>query len=162
MAVPYSISKAAMNIMMGKFSASYKKEGILFMAVSPGAVDSDDDVRGSNAPVQHVEGDLSQTLYLVRPWHKFGMPTLQGFVPFGPSNRNPQTLTSGCVIAGSAPELQKCKEQGRKFNKYKPSYTKPLNTRESVDFVLKVLSEKSIESGDAGAFISQLGNKRWP
>ncbi|KIX98405.1 uncharacterized protein Z520_05706 [Fonsecaea multimorphosa CBS 102226] len=133
MAVPYSISKAAMNMVMAKFSASYKKEGILFMAVSPGAVDSEDDGRGSYAPVQDVEGDLSQKLYPVRPWHK----------------------------EASAPELQKRKEQGMKFQQYEPTYTTPLNTQESVEYLLKVLSEKSIENGDAGAFISHLGTKRW-
>ncbi|OAG44617.1 hypothetical protein AYO21_01107 [Fonsecaea monophora] len=133
MAVPYSISKAAMNMVMAKFSASYKKEGILFMAVSPGAVDSEDDGRGSNAPVQDIDGDLSQSLYPVRPWHKLA----------------------------SVPELQKRMEQGLKFNRYEQSYTKPLNTQESVDFLLKVLSEKSIENGDAGACISHLGTRRW-
>ena len=77
MAVPYSISKSAMNMVMAKFAASYKAEGILFMTVSPGAVDSEDDGRGSNAPVQDVDGDLSQTLYPVRPWHKSGMSMLE-------------------------------------------------------------------------------------
>lgn len=72
MAVPYSISKAGLNMVMAKFNASYKKEGILFMAVSPGAVDSEDDGRDSNAAVEDVDGDLAQTLYPVRPWHKFG------------------------------------------------------------------------------------------
>lgn len=71
MAVPYSISKAGLNMVMAKFSASYKKDGILFMSLSPGAVDSEDDGRGTNAPVQDVDGDLSQSLYPNRPWHKF-------------------------------------------------------------------------------------------
>lgn len=70
MAVPYSISKAALNMVMAKFNATYRKEGILFMAVSPGAVDSEDDGRGNNAPVEDVAGDLAQSLYPVRPWHK--------------------------------------------------------------------------------------------
>ncbi|KAJ9608849.1 hypothetical protein H2200_006620 [Cladophialophora chaetospira] len=133
MAVPYSMSKAALNIVMAKFAASYKAEGILFIAISPGACDSEDDGRGTYAPVQDVDGDLSQTLYPVRPWHK----------------------------EASAPELQKRKEQGLKFNKYQPTYTRPLNTQESVGFVLKVLNEKSIENGDSGASVSHLGTKRW-
>lgn len=72
MAVPYSISKAALNMVMSKFAATYKKDGILFMSISPGAVDSEDDGRGTNAPVVDVEGALSQSLYPVRPWHKDG------------------------------------------------------------------------------------------
>jgi NAD(P)-dependent dehydrogenase (short-subunit alcohol dehydrogenase family) len=72
MAVPYSISKAGLNMVMAKFSASYKEEGILFVSISPGAVDSEDDGRGTNDAVQDVRGDLTQSLYPVRPWHRFG------------------------------------------------------------------------------------------
>ncbi|KAL8921385.1 MAG: hypothetical protein Q9172_004049 [Xanthocarpia lactea] len=39
-AAPYSISKAAVNAAVAKYNALYKKEGILFMAVSPGVVDT--------------------------------------------------------------------------------------------------------------------------
>lgn len=35
----YAMSKAAMNTVTAKFSAQYKKEGILFLAVCPGMVD---------------------------------------------------------------------------------------------------------------------------
>lgn len=37
---PYSISKAGMNTAVAKFSAQYKKDGILFMSISPGLVDT--------------------------------------------------------------------------------------------------------------------------
>ncbi|KAL4882052.1 NAD(P)-binding protein [Aspergillus karnatakaensis] len=37
---PYSVSKAAMNAVIAKFSAQYKSEGILFLGVSPGLVDT--------------------------------------------------------------------------------------------------------------------------
>ncbi|PLB47331.1 NAD(P)-binding protein [Aspergillus steynii IBT 23096] len=39
-AAPYSISKAAMNAAYAKFSAQYRKDGVLFMGVSPGLVDT--------------------------------------------------------------------------------------------------------------------------
>ncbi|KAL4976426.1 hypothetical protein BDW66DRAFT_134948 [Aspergillus desertorum] len=39
-AAPYSISKAAMNAAVAKFSAQYRKDGILFLALSPGLVDT--------------------------------------------------------------------------------------------------------------------------
>ena len=39
-AAPYSISKAALNMAIAKYSALYKSEGILFMAISPGLVDT--------------------------------------------------------------------------------------------------------------------------
>lgn len=36
----YAISKAALNTAVAKFSAQYNKEGILFMSVCPGLVDT--------------------------------------------------------------------------------------------------------------------------
>ena len=39
-AAPYSISKAAMNAAVAKFSAQYAKEGVLFMSICPGAVNT--------------------------------------------------------------------------------------------------------------------------
>ncbi len=35
----YSTSKAAMNMINAKFSARYKKDGILFLSICPGMVD---------------------------------------------------------------------------------------------------------------------------
>ena len=39
-AAPYAISKAAVNVAVAKYNALYATEGILFMAVSPGLVDT--------------------------------------------------------------------------------------------------------------------------
>jgi NAD(P)-dependent dehydrogenase (short-subunit alcohol dehydrogenase family) len=39
---PYTISKGALNIAIAKFDAQYRKEGILFMAISPGLVATQD------------------------------------------------------------------------------------------------------------------------
>jgi NAD(P)-dependent dehydrogenase (short-subunit alcohol dehydrogenase family) len=36
----YSVTKTAMNMVNTKFQAEYKKEGIIFMSVSPGSVDT--------------------------------------------------------------------------------------------------------------------------
>jgi NAD(P)-dependent dehydrogenase (short-subunit alcohol dehydrogenase family) len=35
----YSASKAAMNVIVAKFSAQYKKDGVLFLSLSPGFVE---------------------------------------------------------------------------------------------------------------------------
>jgi len=35
----YAASKAAMNIIVAKFSVQYKKDGVLFMGISPGLVE---------------------------------------------------------------------------------------------------------------------------
>jgi NAD(P)-dependent dehydrogenase (short-subunit alcohol dehydrogenase family) len=35
----YAASKAAMNVIVAKFNAQYKKDGVLFVSISPGAVE---------------------------------------------------------------------------------------------------------------------------
>jgi NAD(P)-dependent dehydrogenase (short-subunit alcohol dehydrogenase family) len=37
---PYAISKAAANLAIAMYSATYSKEGLLFMSISPGVVDT--------------------------------------------------------------------------------------------------------------------------
>jgi NAD(P)-dependent dehydrogenase (short-subunit alcohol dehydrogenase family) len=39
-AAPYAISKSATNMMVAKYNALYKKDGVLFLAISPGLVDT--------------------------------------------------------------------------------------------------------------------------
>jgi NAD(P)-dependent dehydrogenase (short-subunit alcohol dehydrogenase family) len=39
-AAPYSISKAALNVATAKFSAQYSEKGVLFLAISPGVIDT--------------------------------------------------------------------------------------------------------------------------
>lgn len=40
LAVPYSVSKAALNALVAKYHAQYADQGILFLAVCPGFVDT--------------------------------------------------------------------------------------------------------------------------
>jgi NAD(P)-dependent dehydrogenase (short-subunit alcohol dehydrogenase family) len=37
---PYVVSKAGLNTAVAKFSAQYRKDGVLFIAICPGAVDT--------------------------------------------------------------------------------------------------------------------------
>lgn len=37
---PYAVGKAAMNIIVAKFSAEYAQQGVLCMSISPGVVDT--------------------------------------------------------------------------------------------------------------------------
>ena len=37
---PYAAEKAAMNLVTGKFNAEFAKDGVLFMSISPGFVDT--------------------------------------------------------------------------------------------------------------------------
>jgi NAD(P)-dependent dehydrogenase (short-subunit alcohol dehydrogenase family) len=51
---PYAISKAAMNAAYAKFSAQYRKDGILFMGISPGLVDTGHYDDGKSRPISHL------------------------------------------------------------------------------------------------------------
>jgi NAD(P)-dependent dehydrogenase (short-subunit alcohol dehydrogenase family) len=63
---PYSISKAALNAAVAKYSAQYQKDGILFMSISPGLVDTGHHTDGTNNPghirIQVLSG-LSENTY---------------------------------------------------------------------------------------------------
>jgi len=47
---PYAISKAALNMAVAKYAAEYKAEGFLFLAISPGLVDTSTKARESYLP----------------------------------------------------------------------------------------------------------------
>ncbi|RYP50201.1 hypothetical protein DL768_004222 [Monosporascus sp. mg162] len=57
-AAPYAISKAALNTAVAKFSARYRKEGILFMSISPGLVDTGK-VNPADLPEQKRKGAMA-------------------------------------------------------------------------------------------------------
>ncbi|RYP89997.1 hypothetical protein DL770_003900 [Monosporascus sp. CRB-9-2] len=49
----YSASKAAMDVIVAKFNAQYKKDGVLFLSISPGAVEVG---RYANATPEQIQG----------------------------------------------------------------------------------------------------------
>lgn len=53
-AAPYTISKAALNMLVAEFSAQYAKDGVLIMTISPGVVDTGHGDDGENPPIQLV------------------------------------------------------------------------------------------------------------
>lgn len=38
--IPYTVSKAALNMVVAKFHADYSEQGVLFMSICPGFVDN--------------------------------------------------------------------------------------------------------------------------
>ncbi|PGH07981.1 hypothetical protein GX51_01421 [Blastomyces parvus] len=67
--MPYAVSKAAMNAATAKFSAQYRKEGILFMGIAPGVVDTG--VLASVTPDELARlGDMLQKFTLYDPSFK--------------------------------------------------------------------------------------------
>ncbi|KAI0439837.1 hypothetical protein F4803DRAFT_529737 [Xylaria telfairii] len=103
----YAITKAGLNMMTAKFSAQYKKEGVLFMSVCPGVVD-----------VGHNK------------------------------DATPTQMASWMTLMG-------------KFKSYSPHFEGPTTPEKSVRDVISVWERASIEKGDAGHFVSHLGNKQW-
>ncbi|OJD11319.1 hypothetical protein AJ78_07881 [Emergomyces pasteurianus Ep9510] len=74
--VPYAISKAGMNLATAKFSAQYKKDGILFMSLAPGMVDTG--ARKTATPEQlAVLGGMLQRFSAHDPSFKGPMPVEQ-------------------------------------------------------------------------------------
>jgi len=55
---PYSVSKAAANMVIAKYNAAYKKEGVLFLSISPGYVTTErnSEAAESNFPSTEVSG----------------------------------------------------------------------------------------------------------
>jgi NAD(P)-dependent dehydrogenase (short-subunit alcohol dehydrogenase family) len=51
----YAASKAAMNVIVAKFNAQYKKDGVLFVSVSPGVVEVGHFANRMHAPAFNVE-----------------------------------------------------------------------------------------------------------
>ncbi|KAH6647180.1 hypothetical protein BKA67DRAFT_695624 [Truncatella angustata] len=107
-AAPYAISKAALNMAIAKFSALYRSQGILFMAISPGVVNTDMNYSGETEAQQKKAGQLVSS-----------------------------------------------------FLKYQPNFKQADTPQDSVKSVLSVIENSSVEGGQAGAFLSHFGTKRW-
>ncbi|KAI0448765.1 hypothetical protein F5B21DRAFT_518678 [Xylaria acuta] len=103
----YAVVKAGQNVVTAKFSAQYKKEGVLLMNVCPGIVD-----------VGHTK-DATAT----------------------------QMASLLIMMAG--------------FRAYAPHFVDPATPEEAIGDVISVWERASIEKGDAGHFVSHLGNKQW-
>ncbi|WPG99110.1 Hypothetical protein R9X50_00191900 [Acrodontium crateriforme] len=103
----YGASKAALNIIMAKFSVQYKNDGVLFLSVSPGAID-----------VGHYDE--------VPPEKMAGM---QEFMS--------------------------------RMATYAPYFKGPVPVDEAIPLLLSLFERASVQTGYAGAFVSQWGNKQW-
>lgn len=53
----YSASKAAMNVIVAKFSAEYRRQGVLFLSISPGVVDTGNQGGECEAPCTRLDVD---------------------------------------------------------------------------------------------------------
>ncbi|PSD52965.1 hypothetical protein C7G72_18665, partial [Acinetobacter baumannii] len=102
----YGASKAALNVVVAKFSVQYKPEGVLFFSLSPGAVEVG---HYDNVSPEQVQG-------------------LMGFMG--------------------------------KIQAYAPHFKGAVPVEDAVRTIRATWERASIETGYAGAFVSQHGNKQ--
>jgi NAD(P)-dependent dehydrogenase (short-subunit alcohol dehydrogenase family) len=134
----YSASKAAMNVVTAKFSAQYRKDGVLFLGISPGFVD-----------VGKADLEKSTTNHLLlRIFPVFFMAKTHIDV----ANRPPVVTPHQIAIV---------QDLTAKYKVYAPHYERPATPGEAIPAVIRVWENASIEKGDGGAFLSHLGNKQW-
>jgi len=69
---PYAVGKAATNAVVSKFSAEYAKDGVLFMSISPGVVET-----GQFNPAEMTEKDLQSASAVIAKFQKYA-PHFQG------------------------------------------------------------------------------------
>jgi NAD(P)-dependent dehydrogenase (short-subunit alcohol dehydrogenase family) len=124
LAAPYAISKAAMNTTIAKYSAEFRKDGVLFLSVAPGVVDTGHNDNGKSNCVHALTGTKS-------------------------------------TFTVTEEQMKSLMTMGAKFAQYAPHFTGPITAEESIKLMLSVIEGASIEKGDAGAFVSQFGNKQW-
>lgn len=118
-------------MIVAKYSAQYKADGILFLAISPGMVEvglyNDGMSCFSHNSVILLEG----------------------------------LLISSFVQTATPEQLQRLGGLKAKFAEYAPDFKGPLTPEQSVTAVRKVIAEASIEKGNGGDFLSHYGNKKW-
>ncbi|KAK4234446.1 hypothetical protein C8A03DRAFT_47221 [Achaetomium macrosporum] len=56
----YAISKAALNLAVAKFSAQYRKDGVLFMSICPGMVEAGHHANATPEQLRKLEGVLAK------------------------------------------------------------------------------------------------------
>jgi NAD(P)-dependent dehydrogenase (short-subunit alcohol dehydrogenase family) len=127
----YAASKAAMNVIVAKFNAQYKKDGVLFMSISPGLVEV---------------GRYADCTYPFLCTYK---PATSGrFINAYISTATPEEIQGLTAFMG-------------KLVTYAPHFKGPITPEESVRHVRSTWEKASIEGGFGGAFVSHLGNKQW-
>ncbi|KAK5424319.1 hypothetical protein LTR20_008787 [Exophiala xenobiotica] len=131
----YSISKAAVNLATAKFSAQYKKDGVLFLSICPGTVDT-----GMLAQCMQLNPSLTSPYYSIAPRLIFSLLSI---------SVTPEQMAAAGALMG-------------KFQSYAPHFKGPDTPTDAVKAVLSVIeNSSSIENGSAGDFVSHFGNKQW-
>lgn len=133
-----AMSKAALNVATAKFNAWYERDGVLFLSVCPGLVDTG----------HFVERTVDLKLFsLLFPPSSFLLePQCADLITFYIATLEQQAWLEGVLT---------------RFSKYSPDFNGSITTTESVKAVLSVVENSSIEKGNGGRFLSHFGTKQW-
>lgn len=134
---PYATGKAATNMVVAKFSAEYANDGVLFMSICPGVVDT---------------GHFDPT--------KRKLPT-KSLLSFRNSTYRSETRLTWCGQTVGEKELQSTMELSAKLQKYAPNFQGQVSPEASVKDIISVYEKASVSNGDGGSFVSHLGTKQW-
>ncbi|KAK6088617.1 short-chain dehydrogenase [Seiridium cupressi] len=98
----YSASKAAMNVVVAKFNAQYKKDGVLFLSMSPGVVEVGHFQNATPEQIQGVMGFMGK-LATYAPHFK-GPTPVEEAIPIIRSTWEKASIESGrAVVSKSRP-----------------------------------------------------------
>jgi NAD(P)-dependent dehydrogenase (short-subunit alcohol dehydrogenase family) len=128
----YAVSKASLNMIVAKFQAEYTKDGVLFLAICPGFVNT---------------GLYDNSMSFQDPLLFFGPLVLHW------NHANPVSVPEE--------EGAKVMAMTQKFKAYAPHIKGQAEPEESVKHVLAVVDKVSLQNGDGGNFLSHKGNKQW-
>lgn len=87
----YAISKAGLNTAVAKFSAQYAKDGVLFMSICPGMVETGHFAKGKSYPRQSLGGAETDTLTANEEQARNLMRMLASFKEYAPHIEGPAT-----------------------------------------------------------------------
>ena len=133
-AASYAISKAGLNMAVAKYNAIYKGDGILFMGICPGSVDTE----GGRAKIGEFH---------------FLNVTKQS------RNRFRANLCSAIVVNDE--DAKRIGILSEKFMTYAPDFKGPAPPETSAMEVMNVVYNASLQKGSGGSFVSHVGPKRW-
>ena len=130
---PYCITKAALNQAISKYAVGLRDEGFIFLAISPGLVNTSEKPRECSALTHSVNCQgLIVDVYVI-------------FVSF--SLATPE-------------ELKFFEDTFPKFKKLVPEWDgNPITPETSVRLMLGIIDKVTVK--DTGAFVSHWGNQQW-
>jgi NAD(P)-dependent dehydrogenase (short-subunit alcohol dehydrogenase family) len=127
----YAMSKAALNVLVAKFSAQYRRDAVLFISICPGLVEA---------------GHFEDGMYPA---------------PYSPVIRDQQPTDLHPTCAATPEQLISMRQLLEQYKRYAPHFSGPARPEDAVRDVISVWERASVENGDGGDFVSHLGNKQW-